>query len=116
MRIIVSRCPFYTQQKRDSCFMKLLHVLSVNIKRGYFRFFFKIDLCSATSMESSRCDRSNDMAENWSSISLKNIKLRTTPFYFHSQTGRSSLKQVFRFYCAVSCVNFFQHFFLLLAM
>jgi len=40
-------------------------VLGMKLKQGQYVFwsFFKIDLCSATSMESSRQDLLNDMAE-----------------------------------------------------
>jgi len=43
-------------------------VLGVKLKRGLYVFwlFFKIDLCSATSMESSPRDLSNDVAERGS--------------------------------------------------
>jgi len=44
-------------------------VLGVKLKRGYvFWLFFKIDLCSATSMESSRRDLLNDMPKHRSTI------------------------------------------------
>jgi len=42
--------------------------------------FFKIDLCSATSMESSCRDLSNDMAEHRSAGKI--AKIRTTPLFF----------------------------------
>jgi len=41
-------------------------VSGVKLERGYYLFwlFFKIDLCSATSIGSSRQDLLNDVAEN----------------------------------------------------
>jgi len=49
-------------------------------------FFFKIDLCSATSIESSRRDLLNDMAEH--RLILKNEQ-NTFPFWFHIQNRYS---------------------------
>jgi len=58
-----------------------------------FRLFVKIDLCSATSMESSRRDLLNDMAEHRSTLK-NNQNTNYLRCIFTLKTGRSSLKQV----------------------
>jgi len=58
-------------------------VLGVKLTRGkcIFWLFFKVDLCSATSMESSLRDLSNDVVEH-KRLSWKITKIHSTPVLF----------------------------------
>jgi len=75
-------------------------VLGVKPKRGWYVFwlFFNIDQCSATSLESSRRDLLNDMAER---LPIWKKKGRTIPVLV-SHTHKTALafpKTGFCFYC-----------------
>ena len=63
-------------------------VLDTKLQRGHYVlwYFFNIDLCSATSMESSRRDLANDMAEH-NPILKSNIKTYCPRFSSALKTG-----------------------------
>jgi len=70
---------------------------SLKNKVVVFWLFFKIDLSSASLIESFRRGRLNDLAEHRSI--LNNSQNTYYPrFVFSPNTGKNSLKQVFRFY------------------
>jgi len=68
--------------------------------------FFNIDLCSATSMESSRRDLLNDIAER--RPILKNYQNTYHPLFgFTPKTGITFPKTEFCFYCVKSHPEYF---------
>jgi len=77
-------------------------------KNTHYSFIFKIDLCSATSMESSRRDLLNDMAKHTST--LKNNQHTYYPrFSFTPKTGIAFPKAAFDFSVNlgyVACASF----------
>jgi len=60
--------------------------------------FFKIDICSATAMQSSRRDLLNYKAEHRSILKKENDLPRFTSTF---KTGKNSQKQLFCFYCVL---------------
>jgi len=67
--------------------------------------FFKIDLCSATPMESSRRDFLNHMAEQGSSWKVTKIRTACCPF-ITPKTVKNSLKQRCFVFTVVNLSNF----------
>jgi len=89
-----------SSQKRNTCFREFLPVLGVKLKRRLCEFwlFFEIDLCSVTSIESSRRNILNYMAE-YRSI-MKSSHTTYEPLsIFIPKTGMNFQKEVHCFYC-----------------
>jgi len=93
----------HTQKKQNSRIGECYTCFGRETKMGVVRIsvIFKMDLGSATSMESSRRDLSKDMAEE--RCILKNNQNKHHPrFGFTPKAGIAYPKRVFCFYCVES--------------
>ena len=90
----------HTEQETHFELRKFLVVLAVNLKRGesvFFWYFFKMDLCLATSMERSRRDFFNDMVEH-KTILKNNQNTHYSRFSFTPRKKRLPKTGVFLFH------------------
>jgi len=83
------KCP---QWKQIILFLdNAIPVLGMKLKRGW-SVCFNINLCWVPSMERSRRDLSNDMAEHRPNLKKKTLKYVPPPFWFHTH-NRYSISQ-----------------------
>ena len=90
---LIWKSMFEHSKKETPVLGNAIPVLSMKLKRGQCVFwqFFNIDLCSATSIESSCRDLLIDQPEHWP-ILKNNLNTYHPPFWFHTQ-NRYSIPQ-----------------------